>query len=84
MLLHLYKTPSNGQVVHDSETLCMVRATSLLRTTLLADFATLCDLGTEKAGWLDVGLKQAVEQGIILLPVHDHGGRELRTQRLRG
>ena len=33
--------------------------------TLLAGFTTLRDLGTEGAGYADVGLKQAVEQGII-------------------
>jgi imidazolonepropionase-like amidohydrolase len=36
-----------------------------LRSTLLAGFTTIRDLGTEGAGYADVGLKQAVEQGII-------------------
>src|SRR5207237_6328540 len=36
-----------------------------LRNTLLAGFTTIRDLGTEGAGYADVGLRQAVEQGII-------------------
>jgi imidazolonepropionase-like amidohydrolase len=36
-----------------------------LRNTLQAGFTTTRDLGTEGAGYADVGLKQAVEQGII-------------------
>ena len=41
------------------------RATNHLRNTLLAGFTTIRDLGTEGAGYADVGLKQAVQQGII-------------------
>ena len=41
-------------------------ATNHLRNTLLlAGFTTIRDLGTEGAGYADVGLKQAVQQGII-------------------
>jgi imidazolonepropionase-like amidohydrolase len=36
-----------------------------LRNTLLAGFTTIRDLGTEGAGYADVGLKQAIQQGII-------------------
>jgi imidazolonepropionase-like amidohydrolase len=36
-----------------------------LKATLMAGFTTLRDLGTEGAGYADVGLKQAVNQGII-------------------
>jgi imidazolonepropionase-like amidohydrolase len=66
VLLHPYsETPWNDQVAHESEALRVVRATSHLRNTLLAGFTTIRDLGTEGAGYADVGLKQAVEQGII-------------------
>ena len=41
------------------------RATIHLRATLMAGFTTIRDLGTEGAGYADVGLKQAIEQGII-------------------
>jgi imidazolonepropionase-like amidohydrolase len=43
----------------------VARATNHLRATLLAGFTTIRELGTEGAGYADVELKQAVEQGII-------------------
>ena len=66
VLLHPYsETPWNDQVAHESTALRVARATNHLRDTLLAGFTTIRDLGTEGAGYSDVGLKQAVEQGII-------------------
>ncbi|MBI3886906.1 MAG: amidohydrolase family protein [Opitutae bacterium] len=66
VLLHPYsETPWNDQVAHESEALRVARATNHLRATLLAGFTTIRDLGTEGAGYADVGLKQAVEQGIV-------------------
>ena len=66
ILLHpYYETPWNDQVAYESEALRVARATTHLRRTLLAGFTTIRDLGTEGAGYADVGLKQAVEQGII-------------------
>ena len=41
------------------------RATNHLKNNLLSGFTTIRDLGTEGAGYADIGLKQAVEQGII-------------------
>src|SRR5882724_8380446 len=41
------------------------RVIDLPGTTLMAGHTTIRDLGTEGAGYADVGLKQAVEQGII-------------------
>src|SRR5438105_3541041 len=41
------------------------RATNHLRATLQAGFTTVRDLGTEGAGYADVELKQAVDQGIV-------------------
>src|SRR6185312_6929867 len=66
VLLHPYtETVWNDQVAHESLSLRVARATNHLRSTLLAGFTTIRDLGTEGAGYADVGLKQAVEQGII-------------------
>jgi imidazolonepropionase-like amidohydrolase len=66
VLLHPYsETPWNDQVAHESIALRVARATNHLRDTLMAGFTTIRDLGTEGAGYSDVGLKQAVEQGII-------------------
>lgn len=66
VLLHPYtETVWNDQVAHESLSLRVARATNHLRNTLLAGFTTIRDLGTEGAGYADVGLKQAVDQGII-------------------
>jgi len=66
VLLHPYsETLWADQVAHEALALRVARATNHLRNTLLAGFTTIRDLGTEGAGYADVGLKQAVEQGII-------------------
>ena len=66
MLLHPYsETIWNDQVAREALSLRVARATNHLRSTLMAGFTTVRDLGTEGAGFADVGLKQAVEQGII-------------------
>ena len=66
ILLHPYsETVWNDQVAHEALSLRVARATNHLRSELTAGFTTLRDLGTEGAGYADVGLKQAVNQGII-------------------
>jgi imidazolonepropionase-like amidohydrolase len=66
VLLHPYnETVWNDQVAHEGLALRVARATNHLRATLMAGFTTTRDLGTEGAGYSDVELKQAVEQGII-------------------
>ncbi|HEX8097086.1 MAG TPA: amidohydrolase family protein, partial [Pyrinomonadaceae bacterium] len=66
VLLHPYSETSwNDQVAREALSLRVARATNHLRDTLLAGFTTIRDLGTEGAGFADVGLKQAVQQGII-------------------
>src|SRR5713226_7085299 len=66
ILLHPYsETLWNDQVAREALSLRVARATNHLRNELLAGFTTLRDLGTEGAGYADVGLKQAVQQGII-------------------
>ncbi|HEX3145568.1 MAG TPA: amidohydrolase family protein [Pyrinomonadaceae bacterium] len=66
ILLHPYsETIWNDQVAHEALSLRVARATNHLRNELMAGFTTLRDLGTEGAGYADVGLKQAVNQGII-------------------
>jgi imidazolonepropionase-like amidohydrolase len=69
VLLHPYdETTWNDQVLKESLGVRVARATNHLRATLLAGFTTLRDLGTEGAGYADVELKQAVDQGIIQGP----------------
>jgi len=41
------------------------RATNHAKKTLLAGFTTIRDLGTEGAGYADVGIKQAINEGIV-------------------
>lgn len=66
MMLHPYnETLWNDQVLHESEALRVARAVNHARATLMAGFTTVRDLGTEGAGYADVGLKQAINQGII-------------------
>lgn len=66
VLLHPYdETPWNDQVLRESLALRTARAVNHLKATLDAGFTTLRDLGTEGAGYADVGLKEAVDQGIV-------------------
>lgn len=66
VLLHPYdETPWTDQVLKESAGVRVARATNHLRDTLRAGFTTIRDLGTEGAGYADVELEQAVEQGII-------------------
>ncbi len=66
ILLHAYnETPWNDQVAHEGLALRAARAVNHLRATLMAGFTTVRDLGTEGAGYADVELKQAVNQGIV-------------------
>ena len=66
VLLHPYdETPWNDQVLRESLALRTARGVNHLRATLMAGFTVLRDLGTEGAEYADVGLKEAVDQGII-------------------
>jgi imidazolonepropionase-like amidohydrolase len=66
ILLHPYNEAAwEVQVAHEPLALRTARAVNHLRATLLAGFTTIRDLGTEGAGYADVGLRDAVDQGII-------------------
>ena len=66
LFLHPYnETAWDDQVLHEPLALRTARATVSARATLLAGFTTERDLGTEGAGYADVGLKQAIAQGIV-------------------
>jgi len=49
----------------ESLALRTIRASVHAENTLLAGYTTIRDLGTEGAGYADVGIKQAIEAGII-------------------
>ena len=66
ILLHDYaETTWDDQVLKEPLALRVCRATNHLKLDLEAGFTTMRDLGTEGAGYADVGIKRAVDQGII-------------------
>ena len=66
LLLHPYnETTWDDQVLKEPLALRVCRATNHAKATLLAGFTTIRDLGTEGAGQADVGIKRAIDQGII-------------------
>ena len=66
LLLHPYNEASwDQQVLNEALALRVARAVNHARNTLMSGLTTVRDLGTEGAGYADVGLKQAIDQGII-------------------
>ncbi len=66
ILLHPYNETSwNDQVLKESFAERSARAVNHLRSSLMAGVTTLRDLGSEGAGYTDVGMKQAIEKGVI-------------------
>ena len=66
LLLHPYNETSwNDQVLKESLELRTVRAVAAARRTLEAGFLTLRELGTEGAGYADVALRDAINEGIV-------------------
>ncbi len=66
LFLHPYnETPWSDQVMSESVAFRTAEATAHASATLGAGFTTVRDLGTEGAGYGDVGLKKAIDQGIV-------------------
>jgi imidazolonepropionase-like amidohydrolase len=66
LFLHPYNETSwNDQVLKEPEDYRTLKAAEHARTTLLAGFTTLRDLGTEGAGYADVSLKRAIDEGLV-------------------
>src|SRR5690348_14678638 len=66
LFLHPYnETKWDDQVLHEALALRTARAVVHAERTLMAGFTTERDLGTEGAGYADVGLKQSINQGIV-------------------
>lgn len=69
VLLHPYdETSWNDQVLRESVAERSIRAANHLRATLENGFTTLRDLGSEGAGYADIGVRQALEKGVISGP----------------
>lgn len=65
LFLHPYnETPWDDQVLHEPLALRTIRAARQAETTLRAGFTTERDLGTEGAGYADVGLRKAIDSGL--------------------
>lgn len=67
---HLFLHPYNealwdDQVLKEPVPYRTLRAAVQARATLMAGFTTLRDLGTEGAGYADVSLKKAIQDGLI-------------------
>ncbi len=66
LFLHPYNETSwDDQVLKEPLALRTARAVASAKATLLAGFTSERDLGTEGAGYADVGLKAAIDQGIV-------------------
>ncbi len=66
LFLHPYDEASwDDQVLHEPLALRTARAVANARATLRAGFTSERDLGTEGAGYADVGMKAAIDQGIV-------------------
>jgi imidazolonepropionase-like amidohydrolase len=66
LLLHPYNETSwNDQVLREPWAMRVARAVKAAEKTLLAGITTERDLGTEGAGYADVGIKRAIDEGII-------------------
>ena len=66
LLLHPYNETSwNDQVAREALAYRVARAVNHARDTLMAGITTVRDLGSEGAGYADVGLKRAIDEGVI-------------------
>lgn len=66
LLLHPYNETSwNDQVLREPLALRVARGVNHARATLMAGVTTVRDLGSEGGGYADVGLRQAITEGIV-------------------
>ncbi|WP_439108105.1 amidohydrolase family protein [Congregibacter sp.] len=66
VLLHPYnETPWNDQVLKESEAERVMRAVNHVRDSLFAGVTTMRDLGSEGAGYADVAVRDAIDQGLV-------------------
>ena len=78
LLLYPYNiTDWDTQVLKESDSYRTARATVHAKNTLMAGFTTVRDLGTEGAGYSDVALKRAINEGIIPGPHMIVAGRAI-------
>jgi cytosine/adenosine deaminase-related metal-dependent hydrolase len=84
VLLHPYNETSwDDQVLRESQSLRVARAVNHLRATVQAGFTTLRDLGTEGAGYADLGAGHHRGTAAPDFVARDRGSRQLRSTRIR-
>lgn len=80
LLLHPYNEASwTDQVLLESYAERAIRGANHARKTLAAGFTTVRDLGSEGAGYVDVGLKQSIEKGVTPGPRMIVAGKAMVT-----
>jgi imidazolonepropionase-like amidohydrolase len=80
LLLHPYNETSwTDQVLVESYAERAIRGANHARKTLAAGFTTVRDLGSEGAGYVDVGLKQSIEKGVTPGPRMIVAGKAMVT-----
>ena len=78
LFLHPYnETEWNDQVLKESRVERTVRAVNHAKATLMAGFTTVRDLGTEGAGYDDVGLRESINSGLTPGPRMIVAGRAI-------
>jgi imidazolonepropionase-like amidohydrolase len=66
VLLHPYnETTWDDQVIKEAPAYRVMLAARHAADTLQAGFTTLRDLGTEGAGYADIGIKRAIDEGVL-------------------
>lgn len=80
LLLHPYnETGWNDQVLKESFAERAIRGANHAKKTLKAGFTTVRDLGSEGAAYVDVGLKESIEKGVIPGPRMIVAGKAIVT-----
>lgn len=80
LLLHPYNETSwTDQVLKESYAERAIRGANHAKKTLEAGFTCVRDLGSEGAGYVDVGLKQSIEKGVIPGPRMIVAGKAIVT-----
>jgi imidazolonepropionase-like amidohydrolase len=69
VLLHPYdETNWNDQVLKEPESERVIRGVNHVRASLMAGITTMRDLGSEGAGYADVGIRDSINKGVIAGP----------------
>ena len=69
LFLHSFnETPWENQVLRESPAERVLRAAANAKKELMAGFTTVVDMGTQGAGYVDVGLQESIDKGVVVGP----------------